>query len=491
MKNMKKFLILILVAFSFSMILLCACVTNGNTCTYTVLYSATDGGYIDGEATQKVESGNDGLTVAAVPNAGYEFVKWSDGKTEATRQDINVTADISVTAEFKEKIVAQTKEYTVTYQANEGGTINGNDNQIIEEGKDGTEVFAVANEGYSFVKWSDNVTEATRQDKNVTQNISATAIFEKLTFNLSYVVVEGGRILGTNIQTVDYGKNGNTVFAVANEGYKFVKWSDDVTEATRQDKNITENISVIAIFEKLKFTITYTAGVGGTIEGQTEQEIEYGNAAEFVVAVPDIGYRFVKWSDGNGSTIRRDIFVTSTLNVTAEFEFLFTGGDGTQLNPFTITNYEQLNNIYDYPEANYKLNNNLDLSGIKHEPIFDKVNFFKGNFNGGGYKVKNLTVETESNCPSLFGVIGGGTVSNLSIIDANIIATDYNTLNKSDKYYVGILAGMVKGYVHDIVIDGSITVNELNNAGVAIGGLVGFANGTIANCTCNVQIACN
>lgn len=484
---MKKFLISILVVFSFSLILICACVTNGNACSYTIIYSATDGGYIDGETTQKVESGNNGLTVVAVPNDGYEFVQWSDGRTEAARQDKNVTADISVTAEFKLKI-NPSKRYTVIYQANEGGTISGAVEQSVKEGENGTEVVAVPNEGYKFVKWSDNITEATRQDRNVTKDIVVTAIFEKQTFTLTYVAGNGGYLLGNANQTVAYGESGAMVTVVPKDGYIFVKWSDGSNVPERQDKNITADKTVTAIFEKIKYSVTYKAGVGGTIDGKTEQEIEYGNGIEFVVAVPDEGYRFVKWSDGYSFNIRKDAYVTSEINVTAEFEFLYEGGEGTLSKPFTIANYTQLNDIWYYPESNYKLINDLDLSGIVHEPIFDKINFFKGNFDGGGHTINNLTVETELNYPSLFGVIGGGSVSNLNINNAVIITTDYDTLGWQDKYYVGILAGMVKGYVHDINVSGEIKVDGLSYAGVAVGGITGYANGTVANCLCNVQM---
>lgn len=483
---MKKFLISILVVFSFALILICACVTNGDACSYTIIYSATDGGYIDGQAEQQLESGKDGLTVVAVPYDGYEFVKWSDGRTEATRQDINITADISVTAEFKVKIEEQTKEYAVTYKANEGGTITGNANQTVKEGENGTEVTAVPDDGYEFVKWSDGVTEATRQDRNVTADISVAANFEKLTYTLSYVASNGGYLVGNANQTVTYGESGTKVTAVPNDGYRFVKWSDITETPERQDINITADKTVTAIFEKQTFTLNYVAGAGGTIDGEAEQQVKYAELSEAVVAVPQAGYKFVKWSDGNGSTVRRDL-VTSAINVTAEFEFLYEGGEGTQSKPFTIANYTQLNDMWYYPESNYKLINDLDLSGISHEPIFDKINYFKGSFDGNGHTVRNLTVETESNCPSLFGV-SGGSISNLTIIDANIITADYDTLNRNDNYYVGILAGMVKGYVHDVNVRGKIVTNGFSYAGIAIGGLVGYTNGTVANCSCNVQL---
>ena len=38
--------------------------------------------------------------MTAVPDAGYEFVDWSDSSTDNPRTDSNVTADISVTANF-------------------------------------------------------------------------------------------------------------------------------------------------------------------------------------------------------------------------------------------------------------------------------------------------------------------------------------------------------------------------------------------------------
>ena len=293
-------------------------------------------------------------------------------------------------------------------------------------------------------------------------------------------------MVGNLNQTVTYGESGTEITAVTKEGYKFVKWSDGVITPNRQDINITADTTVTAIFEKQTFTINYVAGVGGTIDGESEQQVKYAELSEAVVAVPQAGYKFVKWSDGFGSTVRRDL-VTSAINVTAEFEFLYEGGEGTQSKPFTIANYTQLNDMWYYPESNYKLINDLDLSGISHEPIFDKIKFFKGNFDGNGHTVKNLTVETESNCPSLFGV-SGGSISNLTIIDANIITADYDTLNRNDNYYVGILAGMVKGYVHDVNVRGKIVTNGFSYAGIAIGGLVGYANGTVANCSCNVQL---
>ena len=490
MKKFRNILFSVVLLSLFGIIVLfCGCNTKKEV-FYNITYTASAGGYIDGQTEQIITSGDNAEPVTAVPNEGYEFVKWSDGLTTPERQDRNVTEDKTVTAQFKTTTSVRPEpvnEYTITYTADVGGYIDGVAVQIVKENKSAETVIAVPETGYRFVKWSDGQITPERKDKNIIADKTVTAEFEKIKLTVSYSVGKGGTIDGAEEQEIEYGNDAELVIAVPETGYKFVKWTDGKTTPERKDKNIIADKTVTAEFEKIKLAVTYSVGEGGTIDGVSEQEIEYGNDAEFVVAVPETGYRFVKWSDGNGSTIRKETTVTSEINVTAEFEFLYAGGNGSTSNPFLIETYTQLNDIWYYPESNYRLTKDLDLSGIKHEPIFDKANFFKGNFYGGGHTVKNLTVETELNYPSLFGVIGGS-VSNLNISNATIITTDYDTSDWQDKYYVGILAGMVKGFIYNINVSGEIKVDGLSYAGVAIGGITGYANGTFSNCLCNVQM---
>jgi autotransporter-associated beta strand protein len=73
-------------------------VTGGSS--YTLTYSAGANGSITGTSPQSVASGGNGTAVTAVPNANYHFVNWSDSSTANPRTDSNVTANISVTANF-------------------------------------------------------------------------------------------------------------------------------------------------------------------------------------------------------------------------------------------------------------------------------------------------------------------------------------------------------------------------------------------------------
>ncbi len=68
--------------------------------------------------------------------------------------------------------------YTLSYQAEKGGKIFGETSQKINHGKSGASVTAVANKGYTFVKWSDGLKTAKRTDK-ASSNVSFTAKFSK------------------------------------------------------------------------------------------------------------------------------------------------------------------------------------------------------------------------------------------------------------------------------------------------------------------------
>ena len=58
-----------------------------------------------------------------------------------------------------------------------------------------------------------------------------------------------GYVEGESTQTIQYGKSKtSTVTAVANLGYKFVSWSDGVTEATRSGESPSKSGDIVAEF---------------------------------------------------------------------------------------------------------------------------------------------------------------------------------------------------------------------------------------------------
>ncbi|MCG8202999.1 InlB B-repeat-containing protein [Tenacibaculum finnmarkense genomovar finnmarkense] len=280
---------------------------------YTVKYTAGNNGSITGDLTQTIEEGNSTSQVKAIADAGYEFVKWSDNNTSQTRTDI-ADADKEFTAEFVKTVVV-VKNYTVKYTAGNNGSITGDLTQTIEEGKATSEVKAIADAGYEFVKWSDNNTSETRTDiadadKEFKAEFVKTLVVVK-NYTVKYTAGNNGSITGDLTQTIEEGKATSQVKAIANTGYEFVKWSDNNTSDTRTDiadadkEFKAEFVKTVVVVKN--YTVKYTAGNNGTITGNLTQTIEEGKATSEVKAIADAGYEFLKWSDNNTSETRTDI----------------------------------------------------------------------------------------------------------------------------------------------------------------------------------------
>jgi len=281
--------------------------------TYTLTYTSGVNGSISGTSPQTVSHGGSGTPVTAVPDAHHHFVRWSDGSTDNPRTDTSVATNISVTASFA------IDSYTLTYMAGAGGTISGTSPQTVDYGGSGSAVTAVPDTGYHFVRWSDGVLTAARTDTGVTGDIALLAEFSVNTYTLTYTAGANGSISGNSPQTVDHGGSGTAVTAVPDAYHHFVQWNDGSTQNPRTDTYVTANISVTAIFALNTYTLTYTAGSGGSVSGNSPQTVDHGGSGTAVTAVPDTGYHFVRWSDGVLTATRTDSNVIANLAVTAEF----------------------------------------------------------------------------------------------------------------------------------------------------------------------------
>lgn len=61
-------------------------------------YAAGTNATLLGTGTQTIEGGEDSNSVEVVPDTGYRFVAWSDGRTDNPRTDTNLIATLSVVA---------------------------------------------------------------------------------------------------------------------------------------------------------------------------------------------------------------------------------------------------------------------------------------------------------------------------------------------------------------------------------------------------------
>ncbi len=118
---------------------------------------------------------------------------------------------------------------------------------------------------------------------------------------------------GALVQSVPRGASATAPGVQANTGYDFASWDQDFT-------NVQSSMTVTAQYASTAYTLTYTAGTGGSITGTTAQAVNSGASGTAVTATPDENYLFVNWSDGSTNNPRTDTDVRSDLSVTANFE---------------------------------------------------------------------------------------------------------------------------------------------------------------------------
>ena len=311
MKKLGIFTILLLIALAG---LTSGCVLNQVNIKYVVF----GGGQIVGEQFQTLRRGDDAEEVTAIASEGYEFVCWSDGVETATRRDLHVKKNMEVCAVFNLQYCS------FAYRAEFGGNLRGASQQTVLYGHYSEPVTAVPAAGYHFVGWSDGNTKATRTDCGVQSDTELVARFEINTYLVCYQVGEigGGRIIGETRQLVLYGDPTQKVRAQADPEYEFVGWSDGFRYESRQEYVVTEHVTILAIFRKVRYPVEYRVAVngGGFVEGETVQSVASGEDAQTVRAVPEENCRFIGWSDGVLTAERTEQSVRQGITVTASFE---------------------------------------------------------------------------------------------------------------------------------------------------------------------------
>lgn len=167
----------------------------------------------------------------------------------------------------------------------------------------------------------------------------------------------------------------------------------------------------------------------------------------------------------------KDIFMTVgsdyiSIPVTVQDSDAFAGGQGTKNDPYLVATVNQLNLVRCHDNKYFKLSNNLNMTGIDWNPIGQGFhqdtrndNPWRGNFDGNGKTISNLTIETQRSKAGLFGEIGNSDISNLTLRNPNI----------SGLNYVGAVVGQAlhTSMSNVKVINGSITANE--HAGLLVG----------------------
>lgn len=137
----------------------------------------------------------------------------------------------------------------------------------------------------------------------------------------------------------------------------------------------------------------------------------------------------------------------------------------------------------------YRLDADLDFSGVTVNPLGDWQDKFGGCFDGNGHTLENIymttTLENQVN-GTYFGLFGWSTayLYDITINNIDIMVTS----DASRSLYVGTLAGRSSGPVIDVSVigDSSITINGITSE--YVGGLIGLQEQDVTNLYAHVDI---
>lgn len=307
------------------------------TSTWTVTYSKGD--YINtiNKTSEKINWGGTATAVATLlantAQYTYSFTGWYEGSTKIS-SDLslsvpNITANRTFTAIGARTLNRYTLSFTITPTGagtvSEGGTYDY-----------GSSVKSTATPatGYNFTKWVDETGDESTTNPypgwEITKNRTIQAVFTIKSYSITlasqFRIAETGDFTGgTTGGTVSGGgtvTHGTSVTAKATPatGYSFAGWYEDsnkVSDDASYTFSATGNRSLTARFQRQWFTVTFTAGTGGSV-APTSARVEYGGEASST-ATAAIGYTFSGWSNGVKTAKLTVTNVTANATYTAEY----------------------------------------------------------------------------------------------------------------------------------------------------------------------------
>lgn len=140
---------------------------------------------------------------------------------------------------------------------------------------------------------------------------------------------------------------------------------------------------------------------------------------------------------------------------------------------------DNVNNGTTYKGTTVFLDFDIDLNGVPFEPIGNNGNFL-GTFDGQGYTISNLAMNSFSQYVGLFGYLSGSTIIN-TVLDSSC---SIESVHNSSKAYIGGIIGYsttenehctIKNNVNmaSITFTGNVSKNSLY-----VGGIVGYTEST-------------
>ena len=209
-----------------------------NQYTITLLSNDASLGSVDGAG---VYDYLDTITLTATPTEHHHLVRWSDGNRDNPRQYV-VTGDATLTAIF----VIDTYSVAVVSNDPTRGMVSCSGSEFGYQSP--CTVTATAYTGFVFAGWSNGVT-ANPYTFAVQSDVELTALFISEDEQMFTITVVSDNPTMGSVSGGGMAMRGGEVaiHATANEGYHFVRWNDNNTNADRTVM-VTANATYTAYF---------------------------------------------------------------------------------------------------------------------------------------------------------------------------------------------------------------------------------------------------
>jgi hypothetical protein len=277
------------------------------------------------------------VTVTATPSTGFTFANWTEGGTAVSTSPsylFNMAGNRALVANFA-PVAAGQFALNLSSSPAAGGTTTGSGSFAA-----GTNVAitATANNGYTFVNWTDNgsvVSSSSNFQLALNSSRSLVANFRVIPSSQFAVILSSSPAAGgtTDGEGAYSAGTSVTISAVPNIAYTFTNWTDKGTGAVvSTSANYTfalaTNRTLVANFAIKTFTLNVSATNGTVLKTPNQTTYNYGTSV-VLSATANSGFTFSSWSgDASGSNNPITVVMNADKNITANFTAAVAVGPG-------------------------------------------------------------------------------------------------------------------------------------------------------------------
>ncbi|CCU85487.1 exported hypothetical protein [Mesotoga infera] len=268
-----------------------AVLSKENLAEFEITFNVSDesgsmnGAVVDfnGESLQTDSQGRAVFSEVTVGNRAYTVSKTG---YENSTGSVNVDSDKSVNVSLVKKT------YTLSTNTVGQGSVSRNPDKSTYTHGEIVQLTAIPSTGWSFSSWSGDQAGSVNPASitmNSNKTITANFLINQYSIAVSSSPSAGGTASGGGVY--NHGQTVNLV-ASANMGYEFVNWTENgvqVSANTTYSFTATGNRTLVANFRLKTYTITATAGAGGSINPSGNVNVTHGSNQTFSIAT-DSGY---------------------------------------------------------------------------------------------------------------------------------------------------------------------------------------------------------